>query len=298
MQERGMVQTSGMENTDLELLINHANLFIYEHQYVEFLHPYIVPHINRLRDNANAAYYILEGGGWIEDCHGKTPIEPGHIYIHPCMKDEDYISHFLPGCKKVYLYFYFDLFSCDDVFSNLRGFRCIKDVDGLIPKIKDAVLSDSISKQLMLPGLVMQSILPLFKEMEDCMKERLLLGKRFHFLFDYLEHNLSHALTLEQISQQTGISYSSLTHTIPKKFGFNIKQYIQRKILRGVSFDLEYTDMRIKDIAEKYGFSSEVYFSDWFCHLTDLRPREYRKLFLYNRNQEDYSLYFEKNQPE
>lgn len=297
MQKRGFLQTNGMENTDLELLINHAKLFIYEHQYVEFLHEYRTPHFNRVRDNANAVYYILEGGGWIEDSRGKIPIKPGYIYIHPCVKDEDYVSCYIPGTKKVYLYFYFDLFSFDDIFSELRGVRCIKDEEGLIPKIKEAVLAESVVQQLLLPGLVMQSLLPILKEVEETMKDRLLLGKRYHFLFDYLEHNLSHSLSLEQISQETGISYSSLTHTIPKKFGFNIKQYLQKKILRSASFDLEYTDLRIKDIADKYGFSSEVYFSDWFFKLCQVRPREYRKFFA-TRKQEDYGLYLNENQTE
>jgi len=290
MQKRGMLGARVLENIDLELLINHADFYIYEHQYVEFTDYYKVPHINRVRDNANIVYYIIEGGGYIETKQGNTPIEAGYIYVYPCIKEEEFQSHFYPGTKKISLYFYFDLFSCDDIFSVLRGFRYYKDEEGIIERIRDTVLSESIANQLLLPGLVMQSLTPLLKEVEDYMKERLLLGKRYHFLFDYLEKNLSHSLTLEEISQKVGMSYSTLTHTIPKKFGFNIKQYLQKKILRAASFDLEYTDLRIKDIAEKYGFSSEVYFSDWFYKMCKSRPRKYRSYFC-ARKQEDYCLY-------
>ena len=275
-------------NPDLEILINHFDFFIYEHSYVEFKNKRISQHDNRIRDNANLLYYIMEGGGWIEGKDFHIPIRQGNIYFYPCVKKVPYQSVFLPGTKKAVVSFYFNLFSHEDIFSKMEGPRFFSDERNLTPLIREAILSPSPSKQLLLPSLVKLSIAPLFQEVQDIVSDRLTKGKQYSDLFEYIDRNLTIDLTLKTISRNTGISISSLTHTFPQNIGFTVKKYIQKNILKRVCLNLAYTELQLKEIAYQYRFSSEAYFSEWFYKLYKIRPNQYRKIF---KNFTEYQLY-------
>lgn len=275
-------------NPDTNILSNQISFCILEHAYFEFLKEVTVTHSSSQYDSTNILYYVIEGGGTIIMKDRKIPILPGKIYFYPCVKSEDYISVFQPGTKKVHVRFQCKLYSDRDVFSDIPYPQCLEDNYHLASAIKETVLSKESGKQALLSPLVQLSIAPLFQQVQQSLSEHLIKGKKYNSLFDYIDRNLYLDLTTEKISKETGFSTYALTHTIPKEMGFTLKKYITNKILQLVCFDLLYTETLIRNIAFKYHFSTEGYFSDWFFKLTEKRPKEYRQKF---RPAGNYSFY-------
>ena len=218
----------------------------------------------------------------------EIPIVPGNIYFYPCVKPEEYTTVFQPGTKIVHILFQCNLYSDRDVFEDLRYPQCLEDSYHLISTIKETILSKETGKQVLLFPLVQLSIAPLFKQVEQFLSDQLIKGKKYSAIFDYINQNLFIDLTTEKISKETGFSIYTLTHTIPREMGFTFKKYITNRILRLVCFELIYTETLIRNIAFKYHFSTEGYFSDWFFKLTEKRPKEYRHKF---RPAGGYSFY-------
>ncbi len=275
---------SSVINSDLEILSNHCNLFLPENRYIEF-HKELSFYSNTL--NYNIIYYIKEGGGWIESDDTKIPIKPNHYYLFPANLPKKYRLTYFPGTKKAMVKFMLSIFSYHDIFSDVNEVLCTKDTMNLTSQICQVITNHSASKQILLSSLIMLSLAPWLSEKETTIQEGLLRGKNYSSLFEYLDKNLYINLTLETVSKHTGLSVSSLTHNIPKKIGFTIKKYVQKNILKNVSFDLFYTEMRLKDIALKYGFSSEAYFSEWFYLQEGIRPKDFRKVM----TSREYDLY-------
>lgn len=275
-------------NPYTQVLINRNSFFIYEHQYVEFSGDFSMSHHNRQQDNANLLYFFLEGGGHIDFRNEKIPLKAGDIAFYPCIKSEMYSTVIYPGTKKVVIGFYFNIFSSDDIFSELRQPIVIKDSMNLIPLIKQAVTSETEAENMLLSSYVMISLKPVFQLVNEKIATSLMKGMQYSSVFEYIDNNLYIDLTLEQISQNTNLSVSYLTHAFPKNTGFSIKEYIHKNIMKYICLDLTYTELRIKDIAIKYHFGSESYFSEWFYKKYNKRPSEYRRIF---KNFQEYHLY-------
>ncbi len=264
-------------NQDLLILNKHSHLLMTRSRYIEFYEDFTACQKKSADDNA--IFYIIEGGGWIETRNSRVPIQPGYIYFYPADMPQDYKVVYLAGTKKVLITFQLNIFSYKDIFSELNEFRCLKDEINLIPKIRDITVGDIESKHLLLSSLLTLSISPLLQEVQPVIKKQLTKGKNYSILFEYLDNHLSMNLTLEDISNHVGLSISTLSHNIPKRFGFTVKKYIHSNILKYVCFDLINTELRIRDISVKYGFSSEAYFSKWFYQQKGIRPNYYRKTY-------------------
>lgn len=275
-------------NPDTNVLANFIHFSIFEHAYFEFDNEVVAIHSNKLFANNNTLYYVIEGGGTIFMKDKEIPILPGKIYFYPCVKNEEYKSVFIPGTKKIHIKFFCNLYSDQDVFSNIYYPQELDDTYNLMSAIKETILSKNPGKQAVLTPLIYLSIAPLFTQVKEFLSEQLIKAKKYSHLFDFVDKNLYIDLTTEKIARKTGFSTYMLTHTIPREMGFTIKKYITNKLIQLVCFDLVYTETLIRSIAERYHFSTEGYFSDWFFKQTEMRPKEYRQQFRPNGN---YSFY-------
>lgn len=281
-------------NPDTHALSTQIKFSIFEHAYFEFQDQVISIHHQNRFDNSNLLYYMIEGSGITYFENKEIPIEPGKIYFYPCTKKETYRSIFQAGTKKLHIRFHCNLFGEKDVFSELTEPQPLEDFYHLTPMLKEAILSADAGKQVILPSLVQMSIAPIFSQVQHTLKEQLTQGKKYEILFDYIDKNLYVDLTTEKISKETGFSVYTLTHTIPNEMGFTFKKYITKKILQMVCFDLIYSESLIRNIAYKYHFSTEGYFSDWFFKMTNYRPKDYRRKFRQENNYSFYRNYLDK----
>ena len=94
---------------------------------------------------------------------------------------------------------------------------------------------------------------------------------------DLLEHHLSQKITLRKLAAALGSNPTSLHRSFHEKFGMSpINYFIKLKIEAAKSLLLN-TSLPIQDVAERTGYSNQLYFSAEFRKRVGVSPREFRK---------------------
>lgn len=93
----------------------------------------------------------------------------------------------------------------------------------------------------------------------------------------FMQKNLGEILTLQQMANYINLSVSHFSFLFKKKTGFSPLEYFnQLKIQKACQY-LLFTDMIIKEIANKLGIEDQFYFSRMFAKLMGISPVAYRK---------------------
>ncbi|SER85184.1 AraC family transcriptional regulator [Pedobacter rhizosphaerae] len=95
--------------------------------------------------------------------------------------------------------------------------------------------------------------------------------------FRYMQDNLDKPLTLAMIAQSVNTSASHFLSVFKKRTGFPPIEYFNHlKIQKACQF-LQFTPLRIKEIAFKIGLDDQYYFSRLFTKVMGMSPTEYRE---------------------
>lgn len=93
----------------------------------------------------------------------------------------------------------------------------------------------------------------------------------------HMQKSLSQSFTLSLLAQQVNCSVSHYSAVFKKKTGFPPIEYLNHlKIQKACQF-LQFTDLRIKEIAFKIGIEDQYYFSRLFTKTMGFSPSEYRE---------------------
>ena len=96
-------------------------------------------------------------------------------------------------------------------------------------------------------------------------------------MFDWVEENIKNEPTLDKMSDYVGYSCFYCSAKFHEAAGISFKEYVIRRKLALAAFDLRETQLRIIDVALKYGFSSNEAFSRAFIRKFGISPRSFRK---------------------
>ena len=93
-----------------------------------------------------------------------------------------------------------------------------------------------------------------------------------------IRESLEDNLTIQEIAQELGISYSSFRKLFKEHTGFAPAMYQQSLRLQRAKELLSTTDESIKEIAYRLNFESPDYFSSKFKSQTGMKPSEFRNM--------------------
>jgi len=93
---------------------------------------------------------------------------------------------------------------------------------------------------------------------------------------NYMQENISQPLTLEDIARSVNFSASHYSALFRKKTGFAPIEYFNHLKIQKACQYLLYTELRIKEIADKLGIEDPYYFSRMFAKLMGISPVQYR----------------------
>jgi len=95
----------------------------------------------------------------------------------------------------------------------------------------------------------------------------------------YMKEHLEHRTTLEDISHQVGYSTSYFAKVFSERTSYSpMDYYCQLRIQRACNY-LQFTDMKIKEIAFRLQFYDPFHFSRAFVKEMGITPKEYRKRY-------------------
>jgi AraC-like DNA-binding protein len=93
---------------------------------------------------------------------------------------------------------------------------------------------------------------------------------------DYMQKSLHLILGLEDIAASVNLSASHYSAVFKKKTGFSPIEYFNHLKIQKACQYLQFTDLRIKEIAAELGIEDPYYFSRMFSKLMSLSPNDYR----------------------
>lgn len=102
----------------------------------------------------------------------------------------------------------------------------------------------------------------------------------------YIESHYSEHLTLSDISQNVGINHTTLTALIKKELGCTAKDYLMKHRVTIAKKQLAFTEIPIKDIADRTGFKTVQHFTRVFKKHTGQTPADFRKIAVQKRKKE------------
>lgn len=96
-------------------------------------------------------------------------------------------------------------------------------------------------------------------------------------VLEYIHKNYNQNITVESLSEYFKFHSTYINILVKKLTGYPIHKYIMvRRISKAIEL-LQYTDMRISEIAEKVGIPDASHFSKVFKQIMGKGPREFRK---------------------
>jgi AraC-like DNA-binding protein/uncharacterized RmlC-like cupin family protein len=93
---------------------------------------------------------------------------------------------------------------------------------------------------------------------------------------NYLQKHLYKTLSLKEISEAVNLSVSHFAAIFKKNTGFSIIEYFNHLKTQKACQYLQFTDLRINEIADRLGIEDPYYFSRMFTKIVGVSPNKYR----------------------
>ena len=99
---------------------------------------------------------------------------------------------------------------------------------------------------------------------------------RMNRAMDYIERHLCEELDPEELGRIMACPYKSFTRSFAPITGLSLSEYKRRRRLTLAAHDLQHTDLRVIDVAVKYGYDSADAFTAAFKRMHGMTPQEAR----------------------
>ncbi|MBQ7847564.1 MAG: helix-turn-helix transcriptional regulator [Clostridia bacterium] len=102
----------------------------------------------------------------------------------------------------------------------------------------------------------------------------------------FIEGHFMENLTLTRISDAAGINHTTLTALAKEELGVTAMQYLMQYRIKVAKKQLAFTEIPVKDLADRCGFKTVQHFTRVFKEHTNQTPVDYRKEALQKRKKE------------
>lgn len=101
-------------------------------------------------------------------------------------------------------------------------------------------------------------------------------SKHINACKEYIYSHIKERITIEDLSDELGVSASYLSRLFKKETGGSVSAYIRRQKIEKAKNLLRYSDYSIIDIANRLSFSSQSHFIQQFREIAGVTPKKYR----------------------
>lgn len=282
----------GFKNEKAIILPYNVRAYLKENRVTKFLYvthigyyPEAKHHYRERKSGANQNILILceKGKGWIIHNNEKNYLERDQVYILPINEAHSYGADSKDPWSIYWIHF---LGEDVELFSSIIG-KKIDTHDSDSSRYGDRfLLFEEIYQNLemgyspenleytsfcLVYFLASIKYLSQFRDIKN-VKEMDVVQKSILFM----KNNLENKIELEDIAQHVGYSSSHFGNLFLKKTSYTpMEYYHQLKIQRACSY-LQFSDLKIKEIAYRLGYFDPFHFSKSFKKEINLTPKEYR----------------------
>lgn len=96
-------------------------------------------------------------------------------------------------------------------------------------------------------------------------------------MLDYIETNLENEIDYSKIAQAACCSEYHFSRMFSSMAGISLSEYIRRRRLTLAAFEIQKSNIRIINVAIKYGYESADSFSRVFQKIHGIKPSDARK---------------------
>lgn len=104
-----------------------------------------------------------------------------------------------------------------------------------------------------------------------------LLHETVNEVIEYINQNVEKQLIVEEIAKRFNVSTSHLSRIFREYTSVTLVEYITIRKIEEVQYYLRFSNQKISEIAEKFHFCNQSYFTRVFKKYTGLTPRRFRK---------------------
>jgi len=282
----------GFKNEKAIILPYNIRAYLKENSVTRNLHvthigyyPNAKYHFRERKSGANQHILILceKGKGWIMHNKEKCFMERNQVYILPIHEAHAYGAdnkdpwsiywiHFLGEDAELFSSIIGKKIDTHDSDSSRYGDRFLL-FEEIFQNLEMGYSPENLEYTSFCLAYFLASIkyLTQFREIKS-VKEMDVVQKSILFM----KNNLENKIELEDIARHVGYSASHFGNLFLKKTSYTPMEYHhQLKIQRACSY-LQFSDLKIKEIAYRLGYFDPFHFSKSFKKETSLTPKEYR----------------------
>jgi len=204
-------------------------------------------------------YYIQSGRAEIHYRDKQIDLLPGNIYLIPSELDYGYSCP--DACFKLFCHFTLLRYDKQDMFARVKD--CII-LENRMPTINEAIRlfrkaddESAVRLKMLLLNSAFEGILASGIALSGFSEHSPLISEAINII----NKECRITLTAEELSKRLFITIPALQKQFKTEVGLPLGKYINEVVLRSAENDLKQTNMPIKEISEKYGFSDQFYSS-------------------------------------
>jgi AraC-like DNA-binding protein len=206
----------------------------------------------------------------------KVPLRPGYLYFMP--KNQTLEYNFSPGVEVIAFHFSMEAFPGIDIFDGDTHFLERKAAPEIMHEAVALMTGpEDLGFTARLHGLVYWMLgkftSKTVKELEQTRNAML----QFEPILKFVDQKCDAQTTVGSLSEMLNLNQDTLSKRFVRASGVPLKTYLTRTLLRKATQKLLSTDLKVKEVAETLGFSSEFYFCRFFKKHTGMTPNSYRK---------------------
>ena len=229
-----------------------------------------------IRSAVSRLYYVKRGSFYLIIDGQRQEFTKGNWYLVPANSSYEF------GCEEEteHLFFHFNLFGADrtDIFSSCQKLLSISDYSDKAREISSLLESDTVIDALRLKNAVLDIILKIAKEYRITVKTKK-YSPCVVKAIDYIDNNLSEALTISAIAKAIFVSPSTLTKHMRNELSVSVNGYVDQLILTRAAQMIVESSLSLTTISNHFGFCDQFYFSRKFKAKFGVSPSEYRRLW-------------------
>jgi len=230
--------------------------------------------------------YCTDGKGWIQSLKKREIIQAGEFIVIPSKiphsygaDNEDPWSIYWVHLTGTMLNVAEDLFLWRNGVQKVKQITYSEERNKLFKKIADTFLKGYSASNLIFANLTLNYYLASFLVPEHFEKKSTeeVAVSVIDKAIEYMQQNLSNAVTLDNIAQSAHLSISFFSRKFKKETGYTPIEYFNHLRIQKSCQLLQFSELRINEVALEVGIPDPFYFSRLFKQQMGVSPVNYRK---------------------